>query len=45
MLDSADAPSGPPAFRPDDAEVFSLAIAATIGPADGPGGELFYFTV
>lgn len=44
-LDSADAPTGLESFQPDDAERFSLAVGAIIGPFDGPGAELFYFNV
>jgi Immunity protein 8 len=44
-LDSVDAPEGLSSFAPPEPECFSLAIAATIGPADAEGGELFYFDV
>jgi hypothetical protein len=43
-LDTADAPgSALAAFRPSHAEHFALVVAATIGPANGSGGELFQF--
>jgi Immunity protein 8 len=32
-------------YRPDDGENFQLAISAFIGPADGPGEEMFQFAV
>jgi len=44
-LDSADAPEGLSSFAPGDPERFSVAVAATVGPAGGEGGELFYFNV
>ena len=44
-LDSTDVPDGLDAFEPDDPESFSVAVSASIGPADSPGAELFYFTV
>src|SRR5438874_13610459 len=44
-LDSADAPEGLSSFAPSDPERFSIAIAATVGPAGGEGGDLFYFNV
>jgi hypothetical protein len=45
-LDTADARHGAlDAFVPEDSEHFGLAVTATIGPADGRGGEQFQFTV
>ena len=44
-LDSVDAPESLAGFRPSDPQSFELAIAATIGPEGGEGGDLFYFTV
>ena len=44
-LDSADAPEGLAAYRPEDPESFCLAVGATIGPEGGEGGDLFYFSV
>jgi len=44
-LDSADAPDGLATFRPNDPEVFALALGASVGPANGRGAELFYFQV
>lgn len=45
-LDAVDAPGGVlTAFHPDDGEHFGLAVAATIGPANETGGELFQFSV
>jgi hypothetical protein len=32
-------------YRPDDGENFQVAITAFIGPADGPGEEMFQFAV
>jgi len=29
-------------FVPADPERFSIAVAATVGPAGGEGGDLFY---
>jgi hypothetical protein len=44
-LDSAEAPDGPASFRPDDPEVFALAIGASIGAAGEQGADIFYFHV
>jgi hypothetical protein len=44
-LDSADVPEGLSSFAPPDPERFSIAIAATVGPVGGEGGEIFYFNV
>jgi hypothetical protein len=45
-LDAVDAPGSVlDAFRPADGEHFGLAVTATIGPANGEGGELFHFNV
>jgi hypothetical protein len=44
-LDSADAPGGLSSFAPADPERVSIAVAATIGPAGGEGGDLFYFNI
>ena len=43
-LDSVDAPAGIATFKPDDSETFAITIGAVVGPSDGPGGELFYFS-
>lgn len=44
-LESVDAPDGLESFRPEDPEVFAVLVEADIGPADGPGAELFHFNV
>lgn len=44
-LDSAEAPEGLASFQPAEPERFALAVGATIGPAGGEGGDLFYFHV
>lgn len=44
-LDSADAPEGLASFEPPIPDRFSLSVGATIGPAGGEGGDLFYFNV
>jgi hypothetical protein len=42
-LDSPDAPDGLDTFSPGDPRAFSILVQATIGPADGDGGDLFDF--
>jgi len=32
-------------YRPEDGQSFNISITAFIGPADGPGEEMFQFTV
>jgi hypothetical protein len=45
-LDTADADGGDlRAFRPEDAERFTLGVTASIGPAGEEGAEQFQFTV
>jgi hypothetical protein len=44
-LDSVGAPHGLASFQPADPANFALAVAATVGPAGGEGGDLFYFRV
>ena len=44
-LDSVEAPDELESFQPDDPEAFSIAVGASIGPADGTGAELSYFNV
>jgi hypothetical protein len=44
-LDSADAPQGLASFQPADPSSFALTVGATIGPAGGEGGDLFYFHI
>jgi hypothetical protein len=44
-LDSDDALEGLESFRPGDADVFALAVGASIGSSEGPGADLFYFHV
>lgn len=44
-FDSADAAEGLDQFQPPDPEAFALSVCATVGPAGGEGGDLFYFDV
>ena len=46
-MDSVDAPGlgELDAFAPEDPERFVLNLNITVGPADGPGGDVFEMTV